>query len=37
MAATLDVKTRIAAFVSNYQLFFGEFVEAYFKFNEEYK
>lgn len=34
--ATIDAKARLAAFVSNYNLFFMEFVEAYFKFNDEY-
>jgi hypothetical protein len=34
--AAIDAKARIASFVSNYNLFFMEFVEAYFKFNEEY-
>jgi hypothetical protein len=35
-AATIDAKARLASFVSNYNLFFMEFVEAYFKFNDEY-
>lgn len=34
--ATIDAKARLTAFVSNYNLFFMEFVDAYFKFNDEY-
>lgn len=32
--ATSEAKTRIASFVNNYNLFFMEFVESYFKFND---
>ncbi len=34
--ATLDAKNRLSSFVSNYNIFFHEFVDAYFKFNQEY-
>jgi hypothetical protein len=33
---TLDAKTRLNAFVQNYELFFKEIVDSYFKFNDEY-
>jgi hypothetical protein len=32
-SAALDAKTRLTSFVSNYNLFFMEFVQSYFKFN----
>jgi hypothetical protein len=32
-SATLDAKTRISCFISNYNLFFLEFVSTFFKFN----
>jgi hypothetical protein len=31
--ATIEAKSRISSFVSNYNLFFLEFVDSYFKFN----
>ena len=31
--ATFEAKSRISSFVSNYNLFFLEFVDSYFKFN----
>lgn len=34
-SATLDAKNRLSSFVSNYNLFFMEFVETFFRFNEE--
>lgn len=33
--ATADAKAQIVSFVSNYELFFKEFVDAFFKLNEE--
>lgn len=33
---TLDAKMRVNAFVQNYEMFFKEIVETYFKFNDEY-
>jgi hypothetical protein len=33
---TVDVKSRLNAFVQNYELFFKEIVDNYFKFNDEY-
>jgi hypothetical protein len=34
--ATIDAKSRLTSFVNNYNMFFMEFVETYFKFNDEY-
>lgn len=34
--ATTDAKTRLGAFVKNYEMFFKEFVDTFFKFNQEY-
>lgn len=31
--STIDAKTRLNAFVKNYEMFFKEFVDTYFKFN----
>jgi hypothetical protein len=33
-SATIDAKTRLASFVNNYNLFFGELVDTFFKFND---
>ena len=33
---TLDAKNRLNAFVQNYEMFFKEIVDSYFKFNDEY-
>ena len=34
-SAALDAKTRLSSFVNNYNLFFFEFVNSFFRFNEE--
>jgi hypothetical protein len=34
--ATIDAKARLNAFVQNYEMFFKELADAYFKFNDEY-
>ena len=34
--AALEAKDRLNAFVQNYELFFKEIVDSYFKFNDEY-
>jgi hypothetical protein len=33
-SATIDAKGRLTSFVNNYNMFFMEFVESYFKFND---
>ncbi len=34
--AAIEAKTRLASFVNNYNLFFTELVDSYFRFNDEY-
>jgi len=34
-SAAFDAKARLNSFVSNYQLFFNEVIDTFFKFNEE--